>query len=84
MFITDVPHGQVYKHGSIPAQFLYNWVFVCESLIEHSRKMRHNKKQNLGNQEQLLGNTKKEKTSTESLSEEAGGRNDSPADTEMS
>ena len=40
VLLTEVPHGTVAKHGSIPAQFLYNWVFVCVSLIEHSRKMR--------------------------------------------
>ena len=39
--LTEVPHGQVFKHGSIPAQYLYNWVFVCVSLVEHSRKMRN-------------------------------------------
>ena len=35
-----MPHGQVSKFGSIPAQFLYNWVFVCVSMVEHSRKMK--------------------------------------------
>ena len=44
---SDVPHGTVSKHSSIPAQFLYNWVFVCVSLLEHNRKMKANKHQQL-------------------------------------
>lgn len=38
----DVPHGEVLKHGSKPAEVLYNWLYVCLSLIEHMSRMKRN------------------------------------------
>ncbi|KAL5015803.1 hypothetical protein ScPMuIL_005392 [Solemya velum] len=40
--LTNVPHGEVARHGSVPAQHIYNWVFVCISLLDHTHKMRDN------------------------------------------
>ncbi|KAK0054151.1 EF-hand calcium-binding domain-containing protein 5 [Biomphalaria pfeifferi] len=41
-----IPHGEVGRYGSIPAMLLYNWVFCCLSLIEHTVKMREMEAQN--------------------------------------
>ncbi len=60
--LTEVPHGQVHKQGSIPAQYLYNWVFVCVSLIEHNRKVRRGKRKNQEEQPGGVVGTKQEST----------------------
>ncbi|MBN3304632.1 EFCB5 protein, partial [Amia calva] len=38
--VAAVPRGEVWKHGSVPTEHLYNWVSVCLSLLEQSGRMR--------------------------------------------
>ncbi|KAH9514573.1 EF-hand calcium-binding domain-containing protein 5 [Bulinus truncatus] len=45
-YLRAIPHGEVGRYGSIPAMLLYNWVFCCLSLIEHTIKMRELEAQN--------------------------------------
>ncbi|XP_073421528.1 EF-hand calcium-binding domain-containing protein 5 [Dendrobates tinctorius] len=40
-YIKGVPRGAVWRHGSIPAEHLYNWAFTCLSLMELSQKMQN-------------------------------------------
>ncbi|CAJ0949204.1 unnamed protein product [Ranitomeya imitator] len=40
-YIKGIPRGAVWRHGSIPAEHLYNWAFTCLSLMELSQKMQN-------------------------------------------
>uniref|UniRef100_A0A7M4F639 EF-hand calcium binding domain 5 n=1 Tax=Crocodylus porosus TaxID=8502 RepID=A0A7M4F639_CROPO len=37
--IKGVPRGDVWKHGSVPAECLYNWVLTCLALAELTQKL---------------------------------------------
>nr|XP_033777128.1 EF-hand calcium-binding domain-containing protein 5 isoform X2 [Geotrypetes seraphini] len=39
-YIKGIQRGAVWKHGSIPAEYLYNWVFTCLSLMELTAQLR--------------------------------------------
>lgn len=42
-----MPFAEIARQGNILAQQLYNWVFVCLSLIEYTRKMKENIENNM-------------------------------------
>lgn len=37
-FVSGVPRAAVWQHGSVPAEYLYNWVHTCLSLAEIASK----------------------------------------------
>ncbi|XP_039613110.1 EF-hand calcium-binding domain-containing protein 5-like [Polypterus senegalus] len=41
--ISGIPRGDVWKHGSVPAEYLYNWVSVCFALLEQTGRVNQGK-----------------------------------------
>ncbi|XP_029469319.1 EF-hand calcium-binding domain-containing protein 5 [Rhinatrema bivittatum] len=39
-YIKGIQRGAVWRHGSIPAEYLYNWAFTCLSLMELTAQLR--------------------------------------------
>ncbi|XP_063306083.1 EF-hand calcium-binding domain-containing protein 5 [Pelobates fuscus] len=48
-YIKGIPRGAVWKHGSIPAEHLYNWTFTCMCLLELTQKMQNTHPPSLDN-----------------------------------
>ncbi|XP_035199024.1 EF-hand calcium-binding domain-containing protein 5 [Oxyura jamaicensis] len=41
--IGGVPRAEVWKQGSVPAEYLYNWVHTCLSLMEMTKSLQNKK-----------------------------------------
>ena len=36
-YLKDIPRGSVANKGSKPADYIYNWLYICMNLLEHAR-----------------------------------------------
>ena len=34
-YISDISPDEVYRHGSLPAKYLFTWVSACSGILEH-------------------------------------------------
>ncbi|KAM9117991.1 EF-hand calcium-binding domain-containing protein 5 isoform 2-T3 [Pangshura tecta] len=39
--IKGIPREEVWKHNSVPAEYLYNWALTCLKLIELTKELQH-------------------------------------------
>ncbi|EMP37784.1 EF-hand calcium-binding domain-containing protein 5 [Chelonia mydas] len=39
--IKGIPREEVWKHNSVPAEYLYNWALTCLTLIELTKELQH-------------------------------------------
>ncbi|XP_053864163.1 EF-hand calcium-binding domain-containing protein 5 [Malaclemys terrapin pileata] len=39
--IKGIPREEVWKHNSVPAEYLYNWALTCLSLLEVTKELQH-------------------------------------------